>query len=407
MKFFRKLKSRLIVLIPGLLVASLSYASFIETTMGTAVVNDATAAYFNPAVLVLLKNTQIIPLGTVARFRTTFTGQSTTVGTGFTQSGTSNSTSNYYSPSLYVGMPVNDRMTLGFAAVSNYANRNPEENSILRYVQSGNTIQDYDFVPSVGVRINKYLSLGAGINFSFLKFSLHPIVGFPGTNIADGQGNNQSNGSGIGGNIGFLLQPAVGTLIGFNYRTVTTYRESGTSTYTAGSTQISSNNYHFEVRTPARSVLSISQAVTPTFGLITTVQRFQSSITRNTNVYGAATAIGITPVIVNASVPYYLRNTWLLTLGGNYRFKPDWIVRIAGTYNQSPGNGHYQITTGNSYILGASLGYDVNKTLTLDGSYAHAFIPNENININGNRFLIAGKNQGSRDVVSLKVTLNV
>jgi long-chain fatty acid transport protein len=383
-----------------------AYASFIETTIGTAVVNDATAAYFNPAALMLLKNTQIIPLGSLARFKTRFSGQTTTVATGFTDFGTSPSTSYYESPSMYFGMPVNDKITLGFAAVSNFANRNPEENAILRYVQSSNTIQDYDFVPSIGIQLNKYFSVGAGINFSRTNFNLHPIIGFPGSNIADSQSTNRSSGSGIGGNIGFLLHPRQGTLIGFDYRTVTTYRESGTSELD-GETQIVSDHYRFELRTPARSILSISQKITRALGFITTIQRIQWNIVRNVNIYGIATSAGGVPIITNASVPYYLHNTWLLTIGGNYQVTPSWIIRIAGTYNQSPDSGYYQISTGDSYILGASAGYQMNKILTLDGSYAHAFIQNKDININGNRFIINGSNQASRDAVSLKLTFNL
>jgi len=102
-----------------------------------------------------------------------------------------------------------------------------------------------------------------------------------------------------------------------------------------------------------------------------------------------------------------LRDTWVLTIGGNYHFKPSWIVRVAGTYNQSPSNGNHQISTGDSYILGGSLGYQINKMFALDGGYAHAFIQDQSININGNRFLINGNNQASRDVVSLKVTINL
>jgi len=42
-----------------LFLPSSVHASFIESTVGTAVVNDATAAYHNPAALLLLKNSQL------------------------------------------------------------------------------------------------------------------------------------------------------------------------------------------------------------------------------------------------------------------------------------------------------------------------------------------------------------
>ena len=53
------------------------------------------------------------------------------------------------------------------------------------------------------------------------------------------------------------------------------------------------------------------------------------------------------------------------------------------------------------------MGYEINKTITVDGSYAHAFIKDENINIAGGKYLIHGVNEGSRDAVSLKLTFNV
>lgn len=396
----------LVCALMGTFLPSISCASFIETTMGTAVVNDATAAYFNPAALVLLKNSQLIPLGTVVRFQSQFKGQSQAVATHVAESGTSNSSTQYYSPSFYVGVPLNQYVTLGFAAVSNFANRDPEAHSILRYTQSSNTIQDYDVVPSIGIKLNDYFSIGAGVNYSYTNFNLHPILGLPGLNIADSQSHNQSDGSGVGANIGFLLKPMAGTLIGFDYRTVTTYRESGKSAIN-GMISVSSNQYQFTMHTPARSILSVSHLFTPTWGMIATVQRVQWSIVTNIHVSGIATLVGHVPAIKNASIPFYLSDVWLLTLGGNYRFKPNWIVRVAATYSQSPDSGRYQVSTGDSYILGTSLGYKVNDRITLDGSYAHAFMQRQSIDIQGARYLIMGNNEGSRDVVALKVTLNL
>lgn len=379
-----------------------SHASFIESTIGTAVVNDATASYYNPAALVLLKNPQIIPLASVAYFRTQFEGQSTTVGTGVTETGSASAHTHYYLPSLYFGIPTTDRVTFGLAVISNSANRNADENAILRYVQASNDIQDYDLVPAVALKINEFFSLGAGVNFSYANFNLQPILGFPGSNIADSQSQNQADGTGVGGDVGFLFRLSPATIIGFNYRSVTTYQLSGTSIFN-GSPQVISNDYHFKLWTPARSVFSINHFFLPKVGLMTTIQRIQWSILKNINIYGIATPAGA----LNAVVPYYLRDTWLLTLGGHYHATPQCVMRVAGTYNQSPGNGNYQIANGNSVILGASVGYEFNKTITVDGGYAHAFMQSEAINIIGNRFLISGVNEGSRDAVSLKLTFNL
>jgi len=389
-----------------LFIPAITHASYIETTMGTAVVNDATAAYYNPAALTLIKNPQIIPMVNTARFRTEFSGSSTTVITHHTESGTSNVVTTYHSPTFYAGMPVNDYITIGFAAVSNFANRDPAEHSILRYTQSSNSIQDYDFRPAIGIKINDYIAVGANVGLGRLDLNLHPLTGFPGSNIADSQSNNRSAGNGIGMDVGGLLSLSACTLIGLNYHSVTKYNESGSSVLT-GTTQIISNNYHFNLRTPARTTLTISQAITPTFRLITTLHRIQWSITRHINVYNIATISGTTPAIVNASIPQFLNDAWVFTLGGQYRWHPEWVIRVAGTYNQSPSNSHYQVSNGDSYVVGVSVGYDVNKQIKVDGGYAHVFMQNQAIDISGNRFLINGTNKGSRDAVSLKLTVNI
>src|SRR5262245_48843694 len=125
-----------------MLLPLISHASFIESTIGTAVVNDATASYFNPAALMLLKNPQVITQGTVANFHTRFTGQTTPVATGITQTGSASSNTSYYSPTLFLGVPTTNKIILGLAIVSNEANRSADENSVLRYVQASNNIQD-------------------------------------------------------------------------------------------------------------------------------------------------------------------------------------------------------------------------------------------------------------------------
>lgn len=382
------------------------YASFIETTIGTAVVNDATATYHNPAALTLLPNPQIIPLVSVASFHTHFTGTTIQTSTGFTQSGSTSTHTNYYLPAGYFGMPVGKKVTIGLALVSNFFNRDIDETSILRYVQANNNVKNVDIVPAVGFKVNDFFSLGVGANFSYANFILKPTSGFPNLAIPDNQSRNECNGTGLGGDAGFLLKPTRSTLIGFNYRSAITYRLSGNSTF-FGNPPVVSNNYRFNFWTPARSVLTINQFVTPTLGFIATVQRIQWSIFKNVHINGIATQVGPNAVIVNAAVPYYLHNAWLLTLGSHYRVTPKWIIRAAASYVQSPGNTSYQIANGDSVILGASVGYEINKNFTIDGSYAHAFMQNANIYIVNNRNSVDGVNSGSRDAVSVKLTINL
>lgn len=382
------------------------HASFIESTMGAAVVNDATAVYYNPAALTLLKNPQIIALNSLGFFRSEFTGEAIQSNTGFTLSGTSVTQTHYYLPSLYFATPATDKIAIGFAVISNFFNKDIDGNSILRYAQSNNNIKDIDFVPAIEFKLNDFFSVGVGINISYASFLLTRTTGFPSLNIPDSESRNEADGTGVGGDVGFLLKPGKWTMIGFNYRSSITYRLSGKSVFESDP-DVVSNRYGFTFWTPARSVLSINQFITKNLGIIGTAQRINWSIFKEINIHGIATQIGTQPVILNARVPYHLHDTWLLTLGSHYRITPKWVFRIAGSYNESPGNSNFQISNGDSIILGASTGYELTKNIIIDAGYAHAFIQKENIHIAGGLNKINGVTTGSVDVFSLKLTFNL
>lgn len=392
----------------SLLLLPLSvYGSFIEATMGAAVVDDATAAYYNPAALTLLKNPQIIALGSIASFHTQTSGQATQIRTGFTLSGTTEANTNYYLPSAYLGLPATDNIFLGTAVISNLFNRDIEPDSILRYVESDNRVQAIDIVPAIGIKVNKYLSLGGALNFSRANFLMKPTSGLPTLNIPDAQSRNETNANAWGGDLGFLLKPTSSTLVGFNYRSAITYPFHGTSTL-EGNPGISSDQYSFDFWTPARYVLSVSQRLQPTLGVIGTVQWVQWGIFDKVNIHNIATQIGSLPVILpNATVQYHLHNSWIFTLGSQYNATSKWTIRVAGSYLQSPGNPNYQVTNGDNIIVGASAGYKLTKNIIIDGSYAHAFVKNQNINIANAINRINALNKGYRDSVSLKLTFNL
>src|SRR5207244_3412821 len=141
--------------------------------------------------------------------------------------------------------------------------------------------------------------------------------------------------------------------------------------------------------------LSINQSVTKTLGIIGTIQRIEWSIFKEINIHGIAAQIRSQPVILNATDPYHFHDTWLLTLGSYFSITPKWIIRVASSYNQSPGNNNYQISNGDSMILGASTGYEISKHIIIDGSYAHAFVQNANIHIATGRNFIDGIHKAS------------
>ena len=181
-----------------------------------------------------------------------------------------------------------------------------------------------------------------------------------------------------------------------------TYDMTGKSTYNGSQSSISSDSYHFDYWTPARSVVSVNHFITPQLGLIGTVQYIQWTIFKEVSLHNIATNKGI---LTTAHVPYHLHDSWLITLGSTYRVSSKWIIRAAGSYTQAPSKGEFQVDLGDSITLGASMGYQIFKNTILDGSYAHAFIKDQAINATTAQNAINGINKGEVNAFALKLSV--
>lgn len=382
------------------------YASFIEQTIGTAVVTDATAVYFNPAALTMSPNQQFVILGTLARAQFEFSGSAQKIPLGGSESGTTTSKSNFFLPSMYLRLPINERFVTGFAVVANDFNRELDEHSILRYILAHNQTRNIDFIPALGIKINQFISIGGHLNFTYAHLIQQPMVaGIARLNIPESQSLNDSQATSLGGDFGILIKPGKRTALGFNYRSAVTYNLQGSSTI-SGAQSISSDDYHFKYWTPARSVVTLSHFINQKLGFLGTAQYLQWNIFKDASIYNFATQTASQILIVpRTRIHYHFHNSWLLTLGTIYHVSPKWVVRVAGTYNQSPSTGKFQIDAGDSLVIGFSMGYRLMNHVTVDFGYGHAFFQKKAINIRTSQNIITGINEGVHDAVSLKCTI--
>ena len=398
---------KLLTLCSLLFAANNAMAAFVDSVGGTAIVSDATAAYYNPAALTLIHKNQLVLLGIYQNVYSHFTGTASETITGvgtFTQSGSTSSATNYYIPDSFLAIPVTQNVTLGFGEIYTFygASEYPY-NSILRYFGTTSYISVLDFIPSIGVRVNDKLALGGGLDFDVAKTTLNFVFGFPGV-IADTQIVNKATAAGVGGHVGILIQPKLGTTIGLTYHSVASLNFTGHSTKESA-TPLSTNLFKVSIPAVPSTEFSVDQFVNRKLGFIGTVKYTQWNRVKTLNLQNVVIT-SATPPTPSTVAQYHLRNTWRFTLGTHYTVNPKWSLRAAVTYDQDPVNSRYQLATGTNYLLGLSAAYHFTPDVIFDLSYGHVWYKGSNINITGSN-TITGSTRGHRDGVVGKLTWNL
>jgi len=113
------------------------------------------------------------------------------------------------------------------------------------------------------------------------------------------------------------------------------------------------------------------------------------------------------------SIPYNYKNTWMYSLGGDYRATDELTLRAGVAIDQTPTRNSTRdprIPDGDRTFLSLGAGYDVKavKGLSLDVAYSHQFVQKVNLKTKNIDRLggasLDGKAESSGDVVSLSAT---
>lgn len=374
-----------------------AFASYIETSIGNAVSVDAKAVYYNPAGLTFLKNKQIIAVDGIVDNRSVFRGTTVQNTTGYTQRGTTNARSYFSLPEFYLGIPINNKISIGLGGLyTNYGLTPYPADSIVRYFETTSFAATFDITPGIGVRLNDKVSIGGGLDFEYGRLVLDAMFGFPTIGVPDVKSMNEGSAWGWGAHVGLQAMPKLGTLIGLAYHTSVTFNIAGNSTYDSFP-NFTTNKFRTKVVTPPSTVLSLYQFLSPTFGLMGTVEYMQWSTIQKLTLYNSALIVSGTPSLLTIPLQYHFRNIWRLALAANYNPTPKWFLGVGAFWDQEPGNPFYQLLNKDGFTLGCAAGYQFTKAFNLRLGYAHTFYRGNNINIITTNNNLNGKTDEGKD----------
>ena len=334
--------------------------------------DDVATVFNNPAGMSELKGTELEVGGALVLPSIHFSGTLTAGAT--TLPGNNNRQDGQIAliPHLYGVIDLDDRTKLGLAITAPFGNSVDYGNQWSgRYVNIKTAALSMDFNPNLSYRVNDWLSVGGGVSLQYFRLGLSS--GIP-QSLIFGTGPDSSYDLAAtnwnwGWNLGVLVKPWDGARLGFTYRSDIDHKLKGVlrlAPQTSPLLGLSTAPGTADIHLPATYTASITQDISRELSLFSDVQ--YTAWHRFSDVTLVAP-----PNPQFAFIENY-RDSWMVSVGGNYAFNDVWSLRGGFGFDESPVTDLYRDTgvpDDNRYMIGIGPRIRLNDTMLLDVGYAH------------------------------------
>lgn len=364
----------------------------------TAVVEDASIAWLNPAGMTELKSdTHISTSAHLVMPKAQFTNDGSTL----PGAGTADGGKNGVVPGVYVVHRLNDKMSAGLSVNVPFGlGTEYSDNWVGRAHALESTIKTLNINPSIAYKVNDQLSVGAGISAQSMEVKLksvaNPAIGATAT-IA---GKDDVS---VGGNVGLLYKPTEKTQIGLHYRSGIDHKLKGTVKFDSPLTALN-DNVTADADLPAHASLSVGHKVNDKLEVMGDVTRTKWSSYERIRVVKSNG--------VDLSNEYQgWKDANRYAIGANYQYSERLKLRGGIALDESPvPNAQLRSprTPDNDRTwVAVGANYKVKKNFDVDVAYTHISTkstPIENTKtIGANNFLLKGNYDSKVDVVGVQL----
>lgn len=371
---------------------------------GAASAEDASTIFFNPAGMSRLNGKQVVVAAHVITPSAKFSNTASTIpAPGFVAApvgGDAGSTA--VVPSAYFMWTINPELSAGVGLGAPFGLKTEyDANWMGRFHAIKSEIKTINVNPSVAYKVNDNVSIGAGVNWQRIDATLTKAVNYAAFGAAAGtEGSNNLEGSDStwGYNLGALFNVNPNTTVGVAYRSAMNYKISGTAAYygrTAGldaliaggnvalNQQIGDSSFTADIELPATFSLALKYQPNAQWDILADATQTEWSSIQSLDLYRSS---GIASGLSLESVPFKWRDTWRVGVGANHHYNEQWTARAGVAYDQTPTSDTYRIArVPDSDRTWLSLGgkYRMDKGAAIDFSYAHLFMKDAALNMNG------------------------
>lgn len=298
-------------------------------------------------------------------------------------------------PDGYVGLRINDKVVVGMSFNAPYGLKTAyPQNSVLRFDAVYSSVKTIDITPSLAYAITDQLSVGAGMQFQYMKaiFSnfngpytgVTPIDSLIASNFPTSLGGYSW---GYGYTLGALYSPDKKTRFGVGYRSrVREGLKGNGQQYVSpgGVVPAPSQNFLFNAQSPVNA-----QVTTPdilTFSAARDIGQWTVKASGQVNFWDVFNHLTINmpaAFATSSTLQTQWKNSWFGALGAEYHKSPAWTFRGGVAYDETPTTAFRdpRIPDADRVWLNVGATYKVNKHISIDGAYAHIFVQDTNVNI--------------------------
>ena len=294
--------------------------------------DDLSAVFYNAAGMTLLPGTQIQAGSVFIEVDAPFTADA-----GWTNNGRLKGQA---IPAGYITHQVNDQLWLGLGMTVPYG-MGTEYGEYWQNSGKGNQsmIMTIDINPNIAYKVSDKLSIGAGISLQYAKAELgqtvnamymHPQAGLVNLGKLDSVVNGDS--WSWGWNVGVMYQPTETLRFGLAYRSNVCHDAEGDlkiSSDPAGSASMAGmdgtyNDFKVRVRTPDTIMATATWEATEDLRLSGLIRWAKWS---NLGTLNIKSETGLAAYGGNKVNEYYWQDTWLFSVGADYRVNNNWTLR--------------------------------------------------------------------------------
>ena len=243
------------------------------------------------------------------------------------------------------------------------------------------TILTFDINPNVAWKVNDFLSIGGGISLQYAKAKLGAALYtdklVPNTEIKAGTGKINADSWDWGWNFGVLISPTEKLRLGLSYRSSITHDAEGDFDFEPDNAIIAANvptstfNSKATVKTPDTIMFTTTWEATDNLRLSTLIRWAKWSNFKTLTIKNDTN----NPLLVSKDYDNDWEDTWLFSVGADYKLNDAWTVRGGVAYEKDPvgDNSKRMAVIPDTDRLWLSLGatWNASKNIQIDGGFSY------------------------------------